>query len=72
MTNDNPPAGPPAVAAPPAVPVEMEEIRRVVLVGVELPFGSMCWFIFKWSLATIPTALFYFVVVNLIRTMNEK
>jgi hypothetical protein len=38
----------------------------VLLTGVDMPFHAMASLIFKWSLATIPTALFWFVMTWLL------
>jgi len=43
-------------SAPAAVP------PRVTVVDFDMPFGSMIWFIFKWTLAAIP-ALFMLVLL---------
>lgn len=37
--------------------VYLPGVQRVNLVDAELPFGSMCWLVFKWTLATIPTVV---------------
>jgi hypothetical protein len=42
-------------AKPPAPPDP--SVQKVNLVDAGMPFESMCWFIFKWSLAAIPTVL---------------
>lgn len=36
--------------------------RPVTLVRVDMPFDDMAALIFRWSLAAIPTALFWLVV----------
>ena len=35
----------------------MEDIKKIKIVDFDMPFGSMVAFIFKWTLASIPTML---------------
>lgn len=35
----------------------MVATKEVVLTGVDIPFFSMVWLIFKWSLAAIPAMI---------------
>lgn len=49
-----------------------ETIQRVHLVEADMPFGSMCWFMFKWTFAAIPTMILlgfvYWVVLTIIQS----
>jgi len=49
----------------PEIKIE-DSTREVHLTGINIPFGDMVEFIFKWTFASIPTALFIFVIVYLI------
>lgn len=46
---DDAPGPPPAFPAP--------AIMKVHVVNVEIPFDSMCWLVFKWTFAALPTAV---------------
>jgi hypothetical protein len=47
-----------APAAPtPAATTPAPDVQRVVVVGANIPFGSMCWLVFRWTMATIPTVV---------------
>ena len=47
---------------------EDPKIQSVKIKDIEMPFGSMVGFIFKWTFASIPTALFIFVIVYLLQS----
>ena len=56
-----------AIAKPkPKIKIE-DSNREVHLTGINIPFGDMVEFIFKWTFASIPTALFIFVIVYLLQ-----
>jgi len=38
--------------------------QRVTVTDVDMPFGSMVVFIFKWTLASIPALILLFIVVG--------
>lgn len=44
--------------------------RPVVLVNVDLSFNDMAMLVFRWTLATIPTALFWFVIAVLVWSLR--
>jgi predicted Zn-ribbon and HTH transcriptional regulator len=50
------------VGAPGSYLLYPDSIQRVHLVDAEMPFGSMCWLIFKWTFAGIPTAIVLFIL----------
>lgn len=43
---------------------------QVVINGIEIPFRKMAGLIFKWSLATIPTILFWYIIVGFISKLK--
>ena len=53
----------------PGIP-QTQSATRVVLTGVDMPFSQMAAFIFKWSLAAIPTILFWLILVILLRQIK--
>jgi len=53
------PAEPPR---PSTIPVD----RRVIVTDVDMPFGSMILFMFKWALAAIPAALLVLIVCGVL------
>ena len=46
----------------PKIKIE-DSTREVHLTGINIPFGEMVEFIFKWTLASIPTALFFGLII---------
>jgi hypothetical protein len=57
-----PTPAPPPIVSPdskdvPAAPTPDPTVQRVIVIDVSVPFGSMCWLVFKWTMATIPTAI---------------
>jgi hypothetical protein len=44
-------------------------VQFVHLVDAEMPFGSMCWLIFKWTCATIPTVFVFGMIYSFILAM---
>jgi hypothetical protein len=38
-------------------PVETVPPQRVIITGIQMPFGDMVWFLMKWTLAAIPAVL---------------
>src|SRR4051812_1480834 len=61
MPGRRPPPPPEPVQSPAmapaslAIPVSEAPAQRVVLIAVDMPFDSMCWLIFKWTCAALPT-----------------
>ena len=57
-----------ATSVPKAKPkIKIEDSNREVqLTGIDIPFGIMVEFIFKWTIASIPTALFIYLIVYLL------
>lgn len=55
--------------APPARQPTAPDAGRVVLRGVDMSFGDMAALIFFWSLATVPTAIFWVIVVAILSSL---
>jgi len=49
----------------PEIKIE-DSTREVHLTGINMPFDDMVIFIFKWTIASIPTAMFIYGIVYLI------
>jgi hypothetical protein len=47
-------------------------VQRVHLIDASMPFGSMCWLVFKWSCAAIPTAMIFGVVIALVMVVFRQ
>ena len=46
--------------------------REVHLTGFNIPFEDMVGFIFKWTLASIPTALFFGLIIYILSTITNQ
>ena len=40
----------------------MDEIKRVTVTDIKMPFSSMVLFMIKWAIASIPAAIILFVL----------
>src|SRR5262245_53707362 len=47
-----------------------EGSRRIEIVGANVPMGHLAALIFKASIASIPTALFWLVIAGVLRLMS--
>ncbi len=45
---------------------QKNEDKRVYIKGFRMPFGEMVTFIFKWTMASIPTAIFLAILFAII------
>lgn len=61
------PVAAPAIARPADDPV-LSPVQRVHLVDADMPFGSMCLFILKWTFAAFPTL----IVLSLILWLGRE
>ncbi len=49
----------------------MKDIEKIKIVDFDMPFQSMIKFILKWSIASIPTLIIWFLIVSaVIKTIN--
>ena len=55
----------------PKIQIE-DSTREVHLTGINLPFGEMVEFIFKWTLASMPTALFFGLIIFILSWITNK
>lgn len=46
--------------------------QRVVITDIDMPFGSMVSFIFKWSLASIPVVLLWLILVAMLYSLRWR
>lgn len=47
----------------------MEEIKKVVISGLEIPFWNLVWFMVKLTLASIPALFIIYFVFSLVGIM---
>ena len=55
----------------PKIKIE-DSTREVHLTGFNIPFEDMVGFIFKWTLASIPTALFFGLIIFILSWITNK